>query len=152
MSADSALLRSTEEPTLPRREAASPVGTGEAAAPPPFRPAPPQSLTEAGLNEAMVDSIIFKYLRAVGSASGARIAATLALPHPLIVERLADLKQQQLLGYVGGVTMGDFTYTLTDSGRERARKCLEESMYILRSCGAPGNLANCRMARPSWYW
>jgi len=130
MRVDPALLRSTDEPTLPQREAASPVGTGEAAAPPPFRPAPPQSLTEAGLNEAMVDSIIFKYLRAVGSASGARIAATLALPHPLIVERLADLKQQQLLGYVGGATMGDFTYTLTDSGRERARKCLEESMYI----------------------
>ncbi len=98
--------------------------------PAPFRPRPPASLAEAGLTDSMVDAIIFKYLQVVGSASGAKVAGMLALPHPLIVERLADLKGQQLLGYVGAASMGDFTYTLTDAGRERARKCMEESLYI----------------------
>ncbi len=97
---------------------------------PMFRPRAPKNLVEAGLTDAMVDSIIFKYLHAVGSASGAKIASLLALPRPPVVERLADLKQQQLVGYVGTAVMGDFTYQLTDAGRERARKCLEESMYI----------------------
>ena len=59
-----------------------------------FRPTPPKSLAEAGLTDAMVDAIILKYLMGVGSAPGAKVAATLALPHPLVVERLADLKRQ----------------------------------------------------------
>ena len=62
-----------------------------------FRPALPQSLEEAGLTNEMVDTLIFKYLLMVGSASGAQIASTLTLPHTLVVLRLADLKKQQLL-------------------------------------------------------
>ncbi|HSW45990.1 MAG TPA: AAA family ATPase, partial [Phycisphaerae bacterium] len=101
----------------------SPAETG-------FRPRPVQSLAEAGLTPEMIDAIIFKYLHMVGSAAGAKIAGTLALPHTIVVERLADLKQHQLLGYIGAASMGDFTYTLTDAGRERARKYLEESFYV----------------------
>lgn len=95
-----------------------------------FRPQPPQDLAEAGLTDAMVDSIILKYLHAVGSASGARITTILALPHTLVVQRLSDLKQQQLLVYTGTATMGDFVYTLSDAGREWARKYQQECMYI----------------------
>ena len=95
-----------------------------------FRPKPVQSLAQAGLTPEMVDAIIFKFLHTVGSATGAKIATTLALPHALVVERLADLKQHQLLGYVGAASMGDFTYTLSDAGRERARKYMEESLYV----------------------
>ena len=95
-----------------------------------YRPAPPESLEDAGLTNEMVDALIFKYLMNVGSAAGAKIAATLALPHPLVVERLTDLKKQQLLGYVGNANMGDFTYTLTEAGRSRARQFMEESMYF----------------------
>ncbi|GMV97611.1 MAG: hypothetical protein AMXMBFR83_19680 [Phycisphaerae bacterium] len=95
-----------------------------------FRPAPPKTLAEAGVSEAMVDAILFKALLGMGSATGAKLAATLALPHPLVVERLADLKRQQLVGYVGAASMGDFTYTLTETGRDRARRYLEECMYV----------------------
>ncbi len=95
-----------------------------------FKPMPPKSLAEAGLTNEMVDALIFKYLLTTGSALGALIARALALPHPLIVERLADLKQQQLAGYAGAGSLGDFTYTLTDAGRDRARRLMEESMYL----------------------
>ncbi|MGQ9651641.1 MAG: AAA family ATPase [Phycisphaerae bacterium] len=95
-----------------------------------YRPVPPESLEQAGLTNEMVDALIFKYLMSVGSAPGAKIASTLALPHPLVVERLTDLKKQQLLGYVGNANMGDFTYTLTEAGRGRARQFMEESMYF----------------------
>jgi len=131
MSVDASLLQSSLESPVPNAvNSTLQANANEGEARPPFRPAPPQSLTEAGLNEAMVDAIIFKYLHTVGSAAGARIATMLALPHPMVVERLAALKQHQLVGYVGSATMGDFTYTLTDTGRARANKCLEESMYI----------------------
>ncbi len=95
-----------------------------------FKPAPPESLRHAGVSNEMVDGIIVKYLHSVGSATGAQIAALIALPLALVVERLADLKSQQLVGYTGSATMGDFTYTLGDAGRDRARRCLDENMYI----------------------
>ncbi len=95
-----------------------------------FKPLPPASLKEAGLNDEIVDAISLKYLLTVGSAPGAQVADLLGLPHPLIVERLADLKRQQILAYVGGASMGDFTYTLTDAGRDRARRYMEESLYV----------------------
>jgi predicted ATPase with chaperone activity len=111
-------------------EAPAPVEISEPAEKPGFRPQPVQSLVQAGLTPEMVDAIIFKYLHTVGSATGAKIATTLALPHTIVVERLADLKQHQLLGYVGAASMGDFTYTLSDAGRERARKYMDESLYV----------------------
>jgi predicted ATPase with chaperone activity len=118
-----------------RKPVAPPPEPPQAVEPPPavrtlFKPAPPASLAEAGLSDAMVDALVFKYLLTAGSSSGARVAAVLALPHPLIVERLADLKRQQLVGYVGSATMGDFTYTLTETGRDRARRFMDECMYV----------------------
>src|SRR5437868_2922399 len=85
------------------KSAAHPAPAVPTATPPPpsektlFRPAPPKNLQEAGVTEAMVDSLVFKYLLMSGSAAGARIAEVLAFPHPIIVERLADLKRQQLV-------------------------------------------------------
>jgi len=96
----------------------------------PFKPLPPTNLEEAGLTAEMADALALKYLLTVGSSPGARIAATLALPVQLITERLANLKRQQLVGYVGAAQMGDFTYTLSDTGRDRARRYMDESMYI----------------------
>lgn len=96
----------------------------------PFKPEPPESLAEAGLTNEMVDALIFKYLHTCGSAQGAQVARMIALPHQVVVERLSDLKQQQLIAYTGAATMGDFNYTLTEAGRGRARSMMEESMYI----------------------
>ncbi len=95
-----------------------------------FKPVPPKSLKDAGLNDEMVDSIALKFLLTAGSATGAQCANLMGLPHPLVVERLADLKRQQLVGYVGAAVIGDFTYTLSDAGRDRARHYMEESLYI----------------------
>jgi len=96
----------------------------------PFRPQQPKNLKEAGLTETMVEAIILKYLQIAGSATGAKIASVLALPHTIVVERLNKLKQQQFLGYTGAATMGDFTYSLTEAGHTQALKYMEESMYV----------------------
>jgi len=77
-----------------------------------------------------VDALIFKYLLIAGSSTGAHIASVIALPHSLTVERLSDLKRQQLVGYTGTATMGDFTYSLTDTGRYRALRLMDENLYV----------------------
>lgn len=101
------------------------TGTAES-----FVPKPPTSFAEAGLDPGIVEALILKYLAAVGSATGGQVAESLCLPNNAIIEGLGLLKQQQIVVYVGAAQMGDFTYTLTDAGRERARRYMLESMYI----------------------
>ena len=95
-----------------------------------FKPLAPGSLEEAGLNDEIVDAIIMKYLLSAGSATGAAVADLLGLPVKIVTARLADLKRQQLVQHSGGAVMGDFTYTLGDAGRDRARRYLEECLYV----------------------
>ncbi|HKQ46527.1 MAG TPA: AAA family ATPase [Phycisphaerae bacterium] len=95
-----------------------------------FFPKPPASFKRAGLDPATVESLILKYLFGVGSAMGAKIAEELCLPARPVVDYLAGLKQQQIVVYVGASEMDDFRYTLTDSGRDRARRFMVESMYV----------------------
>ncbi len=98
--------------------------------PAPFVPKMPANFDEAGLDTGIVESLILKYLAGTGSASGGRIADELCLPPKALIEVLTELKQQQIVVYVGSAQMGDFTYTLTDSGRDRARRFMLESMYV----------------------
>lgn len=126
-SLDSSFLREPDGATAVLEES---LQDEQQSGPAQFRPVPPKTLKEAGLTDESVDAIAFKYLLTAGSATGAAVANLMGLPHPLIVERLADLKRQQLVGYVGGASMGDFTYTLSDAGRDRARRYMEESLYI----------------------
>lgn len=96
----------------------------------PFVPKPPKDIEEAGLDSGLVEALILKYLAGVGSASGGTVSHELCLPGESIVALLSQLKQQQVVAYVGSAAMGDFTYRLTDFGRERAHRFLKESMYV----------------------
>jgi predicted ATPase with chaperone activity len=107
----------------PKQPAAAPQNTT-------FKPHPPQTLEEAGLSPELVDSLLLKQLLTYGASKGAQLAETLALAHTMVVDRLAQLKQQQLVGYVGAGSLGDFTYTLSETGRDRARTSMKDNMYI----------------------
>ena len=106
------------------------VPSSEAATAEPFFPKPPKTFAGAGLNSGIIEALILKYLAAVGSATGGQVAESLCLPNNPIIEYLSLLKQQQIVVYLGAAQMGDFTYTLTEAGRERARRYMLESMYI----------------------
>jgi predicted ATPase with chaperone activity len=96
----------------------------------PFYPRQPATFRQAGLDPGMVESLILKYLMGVGSARGGQIAEELCLPAAPLVEYLAQLKQQQIVVYVGATVLDDFTYALTDAGRDRARRFMLESLYV----------------------
>jgi predicted ATPase with chaperone activity len=97
--------------------------------PAPFIPPVPKNLAEAGLNPGMVESLALKHLLNTGSASGGDIANALCLPNAPVIELLQGLKQQQIITYVGSAGASDFNYQLSDAGRDRARRMMEESMY-----------------------
>ncbi len=95
-----------------------------------FVPKPPASFREAGLSDALVEPLVLKYLLSIGSANGGAIAKELCLANGPVIELLSSLKAQQIIGLVGAASAGDFTYQLTDTGRERARRYLQENMYV----------------------
>jgi predicted ATPase with chaperone activity len=95
-----------------------------------FTPRPPTTLAETGLDPALVESLILKHLFGCGSATGSMIAEAICLPAEIVATFLVPLKQQQIVVYSGTAEIDDFTYTLTDAGRERARRYMAESLYV----------------------
>jgi len=94
-----------------------------------FFPPEVETLAQMGLPDALIESLIFKHLLAVGSNTGRGIARDLCLPGKPAHQMLADLKARQFVVYKGAASMGDFEYALTDAGRERARGFIAESSY-----------------------
>ena len=95
-----------------------------------FFPPEPETLAEAGISEALLESLVCKLLYALGKETGRGIARSLGTPGKPTLELLARLKQQQFVYYKDPASMGDFYYSLTDAGRERARKYVEECSYV----------------------
>lgn len=95
-----------------------------------FKPDEPQSLEETDLTSEDIEKLILKFLLGRGSAIGRKIAIQLCLPFGLIDPLLKSLKQEQILVFKGAATMGDYEYTLTEMGRERARRFAEECSYF----------------------
>ena len=96
----------------------------------PFVPASPTSLEEAGLSEALVEELMMRFLLARGEAMGRLIADQMQLPFRLIEPILNRLKLEQLTAYRGANSVNDYTHTLTDQGRDRARRYTQVTTYF----------------------
>jgi predicted ATPase with chaperone activity len=97
-----------------------------------FTPRAPQTLAEAGLSVADLESLMLKCLLQQGNMTGHKIAGQLRLPFSVALEVLRLLKGQMLVNYKASAPMGDFVHELTDSGMERAQRWTRRSTY----CGA----------------
>ena len=95
-----------------------------------FVPPEPATLPETNLTSEEVEKLILKFLLARGSAIGRKIAQQVCLPFALIDPLVKSLKQEQLVAFKTTATMGDYEYTLTEMGRERARRFNEECTYF----------------------
>jgi hypothetical protein len=91
----------------------------------PFVPRPVASFEETGLSHAMIESLVLKFLVNAGTATGRRIAAELGLPFGPFPDFLRNLKNQQIVAYANSATANDYVYSLTDSGRMRAKLYFE---------------------------
>ena len=94
-----------------------------------FFPGVPRSFKEAGVNDAQIEELVLKFLLAAGDKSGREISDQLKLPLTLIEPFLAQLKTDQMIGFVGQATMNDYICRLSDTGRERARRYSNSCTY-----------------------
>jgi len=95
-----------------------------------FQPPTVDSFEDAGLNAAIVEGLVLKYLVNCGMAAGRRIAVELGLPFRPFPEFLRQLKNQQILTYANSSSANDYVYSLTDAGRARAQMYYEECAYV----------------------
>jgi hypothetical protein len=95
-----------------------------------FRPAEPKSIEETGLSAALIEDLIFKFVLLIGSASGRQVSDRLCLPYGLIEPLFQSLRQRQLLTNSSSAQLGDFNYTLTEQGRQRARTTMDQCGYL----------------------
>ena len=95
-----------------------------------FVPKVPRNLIEAGINEILIEDLIFKLLLSRGVLSGRQLAREICLPFEILVEVLKDLKNQMLLAYRSTAGVNDFTYFLTQEGRTKALVARDSSAYV----------------------
>ena len=95
-----------------------------------FRPEPVADFEEAGLNNAQVEGLALKYLLNVGVASGRKVAEEMGLPFGPFPDFLRNLKNSQIVTYTNSAAANDYYYSLTDTGRARAKSYAEECSYV----------------------
>ncbi|HMC12167.1 MAG TPA: AAA family ATPase, partial [Pirellulaceae bacterium] len=95
-----------------------------------FRPAEPHSIEETGLTSSLIETLMLKYVSLIGSACGRQIADNVCLPLPILEPLYQSLRQRQLFVHTGSAQLGDYVYTLTDQGRQRAKAALEQCSYV----------------------
>jgi predicted ATPase with chaperone activity len=95
-----------------------------------FRPAAPRTWQDIGLSPALVEALVCKYLAAVGTDSGRGIAGRLCLPFALMEQVYANLRTRQILVHGGAAPLGDYSYKLTETGRDRAQVCERACAYV----------------------
>lgn len=94
-----------------------------------YQPPCPETLDEAGLGPEDVERLILKFIFNKGSSSGRGVCAQVKLPFAIIDPILKAMKRDQLLSLSGSAEMGDYVYSISDLGRERARRYIEECTY-----------------------
>ncbi len=96
----------------------------------PMIPLEPESLEDAGLSATLVEELVLKFLYARGEAEGRVVADQSRLPFGLVTPILTRLKSQQLVVYSSATSMNDYIYTLTETGRDRARRAMQKTTYF----------------------
>ncbi|MCG8587558.1 MAG: AAA family ATPase, partial [Pirellulales bacterium] len=96
----------------------------------PFVPTEPTSLAEAETTQSEVEALILKYLLARGEATGRQITDQIKMPFLMVESLMAQMKQDDLVGLKGAAAMNDFRYTLSEAGRQFAKRHTDHCTYF----------------------
>ncbi|QDV54679.1 hypothetical protein Mal33_06350 [Rosistilla oblonga] len=95
----------------------------------PWRPSEVRSLSESRISETLLEQITMRFLLNAGEADGREIAEQLKLPFGLVEPGLNRMKMEQTVAYRSSTATGDYLYVLTESGRDLARRYVEDCTY-----------------------
>ena len=95
----------------------------------PWRPREPEDFYSAGINESLLEAIVFRYLLNVGECEGRKIASQVKLPFRLVERVLTRFKSEHQVAYKSSTATNDYVYVLTESGRGVARSHANDCTY-----------------------
>lgn len=104
----------------------------------PWRPAEPDDMKSAGVNETLLEAIVYRYLQNMGEAEGRKVAEQVKLPFRMIEPILTRLKMEQNVAYKSSTATNDYVYMLTETGRAIARNHINDCTYY-GACPVPLN-------------
>jgi hypothetical protein len=96
----------------------------------PWRPVEPDSLGNFGINESILEAVIYRYLLSAGESEGRKISDQVKLPFRLIEPILTRLKMEQNIAYRSATATNDYVYILTETGRQIARNHCSDCTYF----------------------
>ena len=80
----------------------------------------PLDLHKAGVNESLLEAVIYRFLINVGEAEGREIADQVKLPFTMIESLLTRLKMEQHVACKSTTATHDYVHVLTETGRKIA--------------------------------
>ena len=94
-------------------------------------PPVPESIEDLGVQPAMLEQLVVKFLYFRGELLGREIAGLLGVTFSLIDDQLEALKRQHFVGVKKSLGMGNMSgiFALTESGRNLAREFLLNNQY-----------------------
>jgi predicted ATPase with chaperone activity len=97
-----------------------------------FLPPVPWTMRDTGLPQSTIEQLLFNTLYARGELSGRNMADTLGLSFSVIEPLMEELKVRQFFEVKRSLGYGliSSVFTLSDSGRKRARECYENNQYV----------------------
>ncbi|MEM9828448.1 MAG: hypothetical protein AAF958_17800 [Planctomycetota bacterium] len=102
----------------------------------PWRPAEPEEARSGGINDSVVEAIVYRFMQNIGEAEGRRVADQLKIPFRIVEPVLTRLKMEQNLAYKSSTATNDYVYTLTETGRHIARNHIADCTYY-GACPVP---------------
>lgn len=94
-----------------------------------FLPEEPRTLDETGLDATLLEDLILKVMQNAGSLTGKQVSDKICIRLATLEDLFAHLRKKQYLAPIGSALLGDHIYQLTDLGRERAHKAMQECAY-----------------------
>ncbi|MDH3674645.1 MAG: ATP-binding protein [Anaerolineae bacterium] len=94
---------------------------------------PPHSLDDLDLKQNMVTDILLRLTYNEGEVSVSRAEEVMKLPFKVMDELLSWMQQEHLVEVskaVGSLGRRGYVYSLTDTGRDRAKEALERTLYV----------------------
>jgi len=93
-------------------------------------PIEPDSLAAAGVTDGELEALLLKTLSSRSEATGRNLAEHLKLPFRLVDPLLHSMRQDRLVGHKDAAMANDYVYHLTELGRERGKKFVEQCHYF----------------------
>jgi len=94
-----------------------------------YWPSQPRDVSETGLSDVFIESLLIKIVLAKGTVHGRSLSDRTGLPFRVIDPLLDALRVRKLITHVRPAAFNDYYYSLTEAGMRRAHECMKQCQY-----------------------